>query len=329
MARSCQRADCVRDQSPYYFALQRYPCARTARAAQRTCSLPIPSSVATPRSRTAATGTRHARQAAPGQAGRRSACVPGRCGANPCSISTFPWPTARFLWARRPWPQPECQIGRTGGCGRKGTLRRSKEADAFGASVSQGRQGLRLCEKCKTAGARRQDPVSARSGMAGSAKLRLQAASLACYQRIAMRFPNPVLRGTLIQRYKRFLADVRLDDGRLVTATCPNTGSMLGLTSPGATVWLSENASPTRKYRFTWEMVEADLGHGPTLVGINTQHPNMLVAEAMSARRIKLLVGYPGFRREVRYGENSRIDILLECAKKGLCYVEIGRASCR
>jgi len=159
-------------------------------------------------------------------------------------------------------------------------------------------------------------------GKAGSAKLRLQAGHVVL-SALAMRFPNPVLRGTLIQRYKRFLADVRLDDGRLVTATCPNTGSMLGLTSPGATVWLSENASPTRKYRFTWEMVEADLGHGPTLVGINTQHPNHLVAEAMSARRIKLLVGYPGFRREVRYGENSRIDILLECAKKGLCYVEV------
>jgi sugar fermentation stimulation protein A len=139
----------------------------------------------------------------------------------------------------------------------------------------------------------------------------------------AMRFPYPVLRGTLIQRYKRFLADVRLDDGRTVTATCPNTGSMLGLTSPGSTVWLSQSDSLTRKYRFTWEMVEADLGYGPTLVGINTQHPNALVAEAMSARRIKALTGYPAFRREVRYGENSRIDILLECAKKGLCYVEV------
>jgi sugar fermentation stimulation protein A len=138
-----------------------------------------------------------------------------------------------------------------------------------------------------------------------------------------MRFPTPVIRGTLIQRYKRFLADVRLEDGRTVTATCPNTGSMLGLTSPGATVWLSESDSPTRKYRFTWEMVEADLGHGPTLVGINTQHPNKLVAEAMAARRIRYLAGYPAFRREVRYGENSRIDILLECATKGLCYVEI------
>ena len=138
-----------------------------------------------------------------------------------------------------------------------------------------------------------------------------------------MRFPNPVIRGTLIQRYKRFLADVRLDDGRTITATCPNTGSMMGLSMPGSIVWLSESDSPTRKYRFTWEMVEADLGYGSTLVGINTQHPNRLVAEAVAARRIRQLAGYPGLRREVRYGESSRIDILLECATKGLCYVEI------
>jgi sugar fermentation stimulation protein A len=137
-----------------------------------------------------------------------------------------------------------------------------------------------------------------------------------------MRLP-PLARGTLIQRYKRFLADVRLDDGRLITAICPNTGSMLGLTAPGAVVWLSESDSPTRKYRFTWELVEADLGKGPLLVGINTGHPNKLVAEAIAARRVKALAGYPGLRREVKYGRNSRIDLLLECAKKGLCYVEI------
>jgi sugar fermentation stimulation protein A len=138
-----------------------------------------------------------------------------------------------------------------------------------------------------------------------------------------MRLPSPPVRGALIQRYKRFLADVRLDDGRLITATCPNTGSMLGLTAPGSIVWLSESDKPTRKYRFTWEMVEADLGHGPTLVGINTGHPNKLVAEALATRRIRQLAGYPGLRREVNYGRNSRIDLLLECARKGLCYVEI------
>ncbi len=138
-----------------------------------------------------------------------------------------------------------------------------------------------------------------------------------------MRFPTPLLRGTLIQRYKRFLADVKLDDGRLLTAVCPNTGSMMGLTAPGSVVWLSESDVPTRKYRFTWEMVEADLGKGPVLVGINTGLPNKLVAEAISAARVKSLAGYPGFRREVKYGKNSRIDLLLECATKGRCYVEV------
>lgn len=133
----------------------------------------------------------------------------------------------------------------------------------------------------------------------------------------------PLLRGTLIRRYKRFLADVRLDDGRTVTASCPNTGSMLGLCTPGLAVWLSQSESLTRKYRFTWELVEDDLGGGRTLVGINTGHPNKLVAEALAAGGIPALAGYPALRREVRYGQNSRIDLLLECPTRGICYVEI------
>jgi sugar fermentation stimulation protein A len=138
-----------------------------------------------------------------------------------------------------------------------------------------------------------------------------------------MLFPSPLVRGTLIQRYKRFLADVRLDGGEIVTATCPNTGSMKGLTTPGSVVWLSTTESQTRKYRHTWEMIEADLGAGPTLVGINTGHPNRIVSEAVGAGRIETLAGYPSLKREQRYGLNSRIDILLECEKKGTCYVEI------
>ncbi len=138
-----------------------------------------------------------------------------------------------------------------------------------------------------------------------------------------MRFPSPLVRGRLIQRYKRFLADVALDDGATITATCSNTGSMLGLTAPGSVVWLSENDSPTRKYRHTWEMIEADLGKGPTLVGINTSLPNKIVSDAIEAGAVADLAGYPSLRREVKYGANSRIDILLEHPDKGLAYVEV------
>ncbi len=138
-----------------------------------------------------------------------------------------------------------------------------------------------------------------------------------------MDFPSPLLRGTLIQRYKRFLADVRLDDGTTVTATCPNTGSMMGLKNPGQTVWLSTSDSVTRKYKHTWEMVEHDLGKGPSLVGVNTSHPNKIVADAITAGKIKPLTGYATLERERKYGKNSRIDILLSDPTKQLTYVEI------
>lgn len=138
-----------------------------------------------------------------------------------------------------------------------------------------------------------------------------------------MNFTEPLLKGTLVQRYKRFLADVTLDDGTLVTATCPNTGSMMGLTAPGSTVWLSTSDSPTRKYKHTWELVEADLGKGPKLVGINTGHPNKLVEEAIRAGKIAPLAGFAALKREQKYGKNSRIDLLLSDPQKGLAYVEV------
>jgi sugar fermentation stimulation protein A len=138
-----------------------------------------------------------------------------------------------------------------------------------------------------------------------------------------MKFDIPLRRGRLVQRYKRFLADIVLDGGEAITATCPNTGSMMGLTTPGSLVWVSENDSPTRKYRHTWEMIEQDAGAGATIVGINTGHPNKLVTEAIKAAAIPELAGYDALRREVRYGASSRIDILLEDEAKGLCFVEI------
>ena len=138
-----------------------------------------------------------------------------------------------------------------------------------------------------------------------------------------MHFPSPLLRGRLIKRYKRFLADVTLDTGETVTATCPNTGSMKGLNEPGSAVWLSTSDSTTRKYKHTWEMIENDIGAGPRLVGINTGHPNKILTEAIEAGKIAPLQGYAGLKREQKYGKNSRIDILLEDMSRPACYVEI------
>ncbi len=138
-----------------------------------------------------------------------------------------------------------------------------------------------------------------------------------------MRFTSPLIRGRLVQRYKRFLADVRLDSGEAITAACPNTGAMLGLTAPGSVVWLSRSEAEHRKYPHTWEMVEAEIGGGPTLVGINPMQPNRLVAEAVAADAIKQLSGYATLRREVKYGVASRIDLLLEDERRGRCYVEV------
>ncbi|HFC04277.1 MAG TPA: DNA/RNA nuclease SfsA [Rhizobiales bacterium] len=138
-----------------------------------------------------------------------------------------------------------------------------------------------------------------------------------------MKFENPLVQGTLIKRYKRFLTDVKLADGSIITASCPNTGSMAGLLNPGNRVWLSVSDNPKRKYQHTWEMLECgDLADKP-LVGINTHLPNKLVAAAVENDVIPELVGYSTLRREVKYGENSRIDLFLESKHKPPCYVEI------
>lgn len=134
-----------------------------------------------------------------------------------------------------------------------------------------------------------------------------------------MRFPSPLLRGVLIQRYKRFLADVTLDSGEEITAHVANSGSMMGLKEPGMEVWLSESDNPKRKLKYSWELVR----DGDGLVGINTMHPNRLVAEAIEDGTIGELTGYGGLKREVRYGKNSRIDILLTEDGRPDCYVEI------
>ena len=134
-----------------------------------------------------------------------------------------------------------------------------------------------------------------------------------------MRFPAPLQSGKLVQRYKRFFADVVLDDGREITAHCPNPGAMLGVNTPGLPVWVSTSDAPHRKLPHTFELVEVD----GRLVGINTMHPNRLVAEALAEGLIPELAGYAEVRREVKYGANSRVDFLLTDPGKPPRWLEI------
>ena len=134
-----------------------------------------------------------------------------------------------------------------------------------------------------------------------------------------MLFTPPLVPAPLISRYKRFLFDAVLEDGTAITGSCPNTGSMRGLTTPGSRIWLSEHDSPTRKYRHMFEMVEAD----GTVVGINTGMPNRLAEEAILNGRIPELGGYSTIRREQKYGRNSRIDFLLTEPGRPDAYVEV------
>lgn len=156
-----------------------------------------------------------------------------------------------------------------------------------------------------------------------------------------MRFDPPLVRGTLLRRYKRFLADVQLADtvtggekpgemtrettGETVVAHCPNPGSMLSVAAPGSEVWLSPCDKPGRVLRWTWELIRV----GEALVGINTNRTNDLVAEAVRLQRIPELVGYTSVRREVRYGRNSRIDLLLEAPDRPTCFVEVKNVTLR
>lgn len=129
-----------------------------------------------------------------------------------------------------------------------------------------------------------------------------------------------LLKGKLVKRYKRFLADVILDDGSEVTAHCPNTGSMKNCAEPGSRVWLQDSGNPKRKYPLGWELVEVE---GQYLACINTGLANKLMREAIERDVIAQLQGYESIRQEVKYGENSRIDLLLEDAENGRVWVEI------
>jgi sugar fermentation stimulation protein A len=134
-----------------------------------------------------------------------------------------------------------------------------------------------------------------------------------------MLFERPLVPARLISRYKRFLFDAELENGEIITGSCPNTGSMQGLTTAGSRIWLSEHDSPTRKYRHVFEMIEAD----GTMVGVNTGMPNRVAAEAIAAGQVQDLADYATVSREKKYGRNSRIDLLLTDPLRTTTYVEV------
>ncbi|MDR8525131.1 DNA/RNA nuclease SfsA [Shewanella fidelis] len=136
-----------------------------------------------------------------------------------------------------------------------------------------------------------------------------------------MKFDPSFDSGVLIKRYKRFLTDIRLENGDTVTIHCPNTGSMRNCLFEGEKVWFSVSDNPKRKYSRTWELAQTAAGH---IIGINTGRANALAEEAINNGVISELQGYQSLRREVKYGsENSRIDILLEDSDKPNCYIEV------
>lgn len=134
-----------------------------------------------------------------------------------------------------------------------------------------------------------------------------------------MEFQTPLIRATLLRRYKRFLADVKLEDGREVTAHVANPGSMLGMKAEGMTVWLEPNDDPKRKLKYSWKLAEVD----GAFVVVDTAMANIVIGEALRAGLIGKLAEYTNVRAEVKYGENSRIDFLLQAEGLPDCYVEV------
>jgi len=136
-----------------------------------------------------------------------------------------------------------------------------------------------------------------------------------------MRFQTPLEPARLIRRYKRFLADVRLEaDGRDVVAHCANPGSMMGLADPGMRIWVEPNDDPKKKLRYGWRLVDHENGH---FTGVDTSVPNRALKRVITAPGIPELAAYETVRPEQKYGENSRIDFLLQHPGLPDAYVEV------
>lgn len=136
-----------------------------------------------------------------------------------------------------------------------------------------------------------------------------------------MKYDKPLISAVLIKRYKRFLADVLLDNGEQITVHCANTGAMTGCAVPGSKVWLYKSDNKKRKYLYSWELVE--LISPPGFICINTARPNQVVEQGLLKAKISSLADYQQIRREVKYGDSSRVDFLL--TQPGLCdvYLEV------
>lgn len=141
-----------------------------------------------------------------------------------------------------------------------------------------------------------------------------------------MQFDTPLIKAALLKRYKRFMVDARLTDGAVVTAHCPNTGSMKGLLEDEATVWLSPAADPARKLKYTLEMIQTP----QSLVGVHTGRPNRLVRDAIELGQLDAHFGdRTNLKTEQKYGQNSRIDLLLEENNGRKCFIEVKNVTLR
>lgn len=135
-----------------------------------------------------------------------------------------------------------------------------------------------------------------------------------------MRFATPLIPATLLRRYKRFLVDIRLDDGQEVTAHCANPGAMLGLKTPSLRIWVEPNNDPKKKLKYGWRLVELPGGHW---VGIDTSVPNKVVGEALRSCQITEVANYSKIRAEVPYGTRSRVDFLAQADGLPDAYIEV------
>ena len=135
-----------------------------------------------------------------------------------------------------------------------------------------------------------------------------------------MQFQTPLIPARLIRRYKRFLADIQLADGREVTAHCANPGSMMGLTGEGMKIWVEPNDDPKKKLKYGWRLVDHENGH---FTGVDTAVPNRALKAALLAGEVPEFADYPTVLPEQKYGENSRIDFLLRGDGLADAYIEV------